>query len=55
MSDEEMLDTNESECAVCYADHDEEIHQATLNIHQWFKHQVTHDFVDDSFYYAEAV
>jgi hypothetical protein len=37
----------ESECTVCYAAHDEEIHEATLSIHRWFHRQVTHDFQDD--------
>ena len=41
------------ECKVCYAAHDEEIHQATLSIHQWFQHQVTHDFEDDALYLPE--
>ena len=54
MSDE-LSDTNESECAVCYCDHDEEIHQATLNIHLWFRHQVTHEFADEEIYFAAAV
>ena len=36
-----------SECAVCYAIHDEEIHEATLRIHQWFARQVTHRFEDE--------
>lgn len=50
--------THESECAVCYATHDEEIHQATLSIHRWFQHQVTHNFEDDALYlhqYGAAV
>jgi hypothetical protein len=40
----------ESDCTVCYTAHDEEIHQATLSIHRWFHHQVTHDFEDDTAY-----
>ena len=40
----------ECECAVCGAVHDEEIHQATLRIHHWFHHQVTHVFEDDALY-----
>jgi len=40
----------EFECAVCGAIHDEEIHQATLSIHHWFHHQVTHVFEDDALY-----
>jgi hypothetical protein len=43
-----------SECSVCYLVHDEEIHEATLRIHRWFFKQVTHDFVDDSYFAAEA-
>ena len=43
----------ERECRVCYAAHDEEIHQATLSIHLWFQHQVTHDFEDDALYLPE--
>ncbi len=39
-----------SECTICYAAHDEEIHQATLSIHRWFHQQVTHDFEDDVLY-----
>jgi hypothetical protein len=42
------------ECRVCYAAHDEEIHQATLSIHLWFQHQVTHDFEDDALYLPES-
>ena len=40
----------EIECAVCCAVHDEEIHEATLSIHRWFQHQVTHIFEDDALY-----
>ena len=50
---EDLENTPESECTVCYAAHDEEIHQATLSIHRWFHHQVTHDFEDDAFYLHE--
>jgi hypothetical protein len=52
MSDE-LENTSDSECTVCYAAHDEEIHQATLSIHQWFHHQVIHDFEDDAIYLPE--
>jgi hypothetical protein len=47
-------DKPERECRVCYAAHDEEIHQATLSIHLWFQHQVTHDFEDDALYLPES-
>jgi hypothetical protein len=44
---------NESECAVCLADHDDAIHEATVRIHRWFCAQVTHHFEDDEFLGAE--
>jgi len=42
--------TVEVECAVCFSAHDEEIHEATLSIHRWFQHQVTHVLEEDSLY-----
>jgi hypothetical protein len=47
---DDLEDKPESECTVCYTVHDEEIHQATLSIHLWFQHQVTHKFDDDALY-----
>jgi hypothetical protein len=44
---------SEQECAVCYAAHDEEIHEATLRIHRWFCGQVTHQFEEDAVIIAE--
>ncbi|HEY1495126.1 MAG TPA: hypothetical protein VGF49_11315 [Candidatus Solibacter sp.] len=38
----------EPECAVCYAVHDAEIHEATLRVHRWFCGQVTHEFEEDA-------
>jgi hypothetical protein len=52
MSDD-LKRTREAECAVCYAAHDEEIHEATLSIHRWFQRQVTHDFQDDALHLPE--
>ena len=40
---------SKSECAVCYSTHDDEIHEATLRIHRWFRGQVTHNFEDVTF------
>ena len=51
---DDLENTPESECTVCYAAHDEEIHQATLSIHLWFHRQVTHDFEDDALYLPES-
>jgi hypothetical protein len=42
-----LNDTKEnstSECVVCCATHDDEIHEATLRIHRWFRWQVTRNF-----------
>jgi hypothetical protein len=53
MSDD-LENKPEFECTVCYAAHDEEIHQATLSIHRWFQHQVTHEFEDDGLYLPQS-
>ena len=29
------------ECKICLGEHDDEIHNATLNVHTWFQFQVT--------------
>jgi len=34
--------TTESDCPVCYASHDDEIHEATMRLRDWFHFQVTH-------------
>jgi hypothetical protein len=39
---------SKSECPVCYATHDEEIHQATLRIRRWFSERVTVNFSDQA-------
>ncbi len=52
MSDESRFEY-EPECAVCYAAHDAEIHEATLRVHRWFCGQVTHHFEDDAFFAPE--
>jgi len=40
------------ECKVCLTDHDEELHQATLDLREWHRYQVTKYFeytdVDES-------
>ncbi len=43
----------QAECSVCYVAHDDEIHDATLRIHQWFCSQVTHQFEEDLVYTPE--
>ncbi len=34
-------------CTVCLAEHDEEIHAATLSVHCWFHEQVTLGLFDE--------
>ena len=46
-----MLDNNlpleeAADCEVCVCGHDEEIHQATVRIHEWLRYELT-KFWDD--------
>ena len=43
-----------TECKVCLAPHNEEIHEATLRVRKWFRYQVTRSFLDDSQWNALA-
>jgi hypothetical protein len=38
-------------CPVCLVEHDEEIHAATVSVHDWFHDQVTQGFHDDPEYW----
>ena len=38
---------NAKECPVCMAIHNEEIHEATLRVHEWFHGQVTQGFWEE--------
>jgi hypothetical protein len=54
-----FLETNrtaaaEPECPVCYAAHDEEIHEATVRLHGWFHHMVTHRLAEEEFFAQAA-
>jgi hypothetical protein len=42
--------TIESECPVCYAIHDDEIHEATMRLRGWFHHHVTHRLREEEFF-----
>jgi hypothetical protein len=42
------------ECTVCCGTHDEEIHNATLNVHQWFRAHVTRNFAEEEELVAKA-
>jgi hypothetical protein len=42
----------ESDCPVCYASHDEEIHEATMRLRGWFHRQVTHRLKEQEFFEA---
>jgi hypothetical protein len=44
---------SETECDVCGTAHDEEIHEATLRVRQWFGKQVTHRYDDETVIGAE--
>jgi Zn-finger protein len=44
-----------SDCKVCFAPHNEEIHEATLRIHRWFQQQVTKNFWEESVVESELV
>ena len=37
-----------AECKVCFAPHNDEIHEATLRVRRWFRYQVTRSFFDNS-------
>jgi len=32
------------ECPVCFGKHEDQIHEATLSVHQWFRDEVTKSF-----------
>jgi len=34
-------------CKVCLVQHDDEIHAATLSVHDWFHEQVTQGFYEE--------
>ena len=33
------------ECSVCLGEHEEDIHAATVSVHEWFRGEVTKSFV----------
>ena len=43
------------ECTVCCAPHDEEIHEATLRVHRWFRQHVTRNFVENQVFVDKQV
>jgi hypothetical protein len=45
---EENSEDSTCECAVCYVEHDVEIHEATLRIHRWLHGLVTRNFKDSA-------
>ena len=46
MSEKPKLNRH-GECDVCGLMHDEEIHEATLSVHNWFRTQVTQYLLDE--------
>ena len=45
----------DADCPICYDTHDDEIHAATLRLHGWFHHQVTHRLEEEEFLAEAAV
>ena len=43
------------DCDVCMVPHDEEIHTATLSLHEWFRYEVTKYFYDEEVPLEEEV
>jgi hypothetical protein len=44
----------EKDCPVCYAAHDEEIHEATLRLRHWFHNYVTRHLEQEEFFAGTA-
>ena len=44
---------HDTDCPICYAAHDDEIHAATLRLRGWFRYLVTHKLEEEEFF-AEA-
>jgi len=42
-----VCDSSACECNVCMVPHDDEIHEATLSLREWFRCEVTKYFFDD--------
>ena len=37
----------DTDCAVCLIEHDDELHEATLRVKSWFRYEVTLGFYED--------
>jgi hypothetical protein len=44
-----------AECAVCFGEHDEEIHAATLSIHSWLRSEIERRTEPPQFAYGATV
>jgi len=42
----------DADCPICYAAHDQEIHDATMRLHGWFRRYVTQGFEEEPRYEA---
>lgn len=49
----ESFEFPQAECAICGAEHDEAIHEATLSVHRWFRIQVTQYLFDEEIFEFE--
>jgi hypothetical protein len=45
-SAEERMPSRLRECKTCLGEHDDEIHAATLHVHEWFHYQVVKNLED---------
>ena len=43
------------DCRVCFAPHNDEIHEATVRVHRWFQQQVTKNFWEEGDIAGELV
>jgi hypothetical protein len=43
----EITEIPSCDCTVCLVPHDDEIHQATLNLREWFRYEVTKYFFEE--------
>ena len=45
---DDLRSTRGSDCKVCYGQHNDEIHDATLRVRGWMHHEVTRKLMGDA-------
>jgi hypothetical protein len=43
------------ECALCFGPHDPDIHEATVSIHDWFRHEIERRTREEDFAFGATV